>query len=215
MKRMLNNKRILASGGLLVLTFLVLGLIFISIGRDTGEKTPGEEEVYRSFSASDRETADLYAEFYETSVEEVVRLQIKTGDWEQTGKALEKEFFTISENKKYQMSQEGYSIEDLDEAEKLSAQTGRKAMELILAKGKASENKKWSEVVSDSEILSAEEQLGLSKEQIQKLKKSALKKEDRIEVAVLLLNGTYTFDEVMKELDSGKTVEKLKEQKTG
>ena len=64
-------------------------------------------------------------------------------------------------------------------------------------------------MVKDREILSTEEQLGLSKEQIQQLKDKSLSKAGRIEVAVLLLNETYTFGEVLKELDAGKTVEEL------
>ena len=39
--------------------------------------------------------------------------------------------------------------------------------------------------------------------------KKSLSKEERIEVAVLLLNETYSFGEVLKELDAGKTVEEL------
>lgn len=64
-------------------------------------------------------------------------------------------------------------------------------------------------MVKDREILSTEEQLGLSKEQIQQLKDKSLSKAGRIEVAVLLLNETYSFGEVLKELDAGKTVEEL------
>ena len=64
-------------------------------------------------------------------------------------------------------------------------------------------------MVKDREILRTEEQLGLSKEQIQQLKDKSLSKEERIEVAVLLLNETYSFGEVLKELDAGKTVEEL------
>lgn len=64
-------------------------------------------------------------------------------------------------------------------------------------------------MVKDREILSTEEQLGLSNEQIQQLKDKSLSKEERIEVAVLLLNETYSFGEVLKELDAGKTVEEL------
>ena len=107
------------------------------------------------------------------------------------------------------MEQEGYSLDDLEQAEKLSVKTGRKAIELAKEKGKTSENRKWSDVVKDSEILSTEEQLGLSNEQIQQLKDKSLSKEERIEVAVLLLNETYSFGEVLKELDAGKTVEEL------
>ena len=49
---------------------------------------------------------------------------------------------------------------------------------------------------------------------MQKLEEMSLEKEDRVEVAVLLLNKMYTFDEVIEELGGGKTVEDLKEQKT-
>ena len=67
-------------------------------------------------------------------------------------------------------------------------------------------------MVKDREILSTEEQLGLSKEQIQQLKDKSLSKEERIEVAVLLLNETYTFKEVLEQLDTGKTVKELTKQ---
>ena len=112
------------------------------------------------------------------------------------------------------MEQEGYSLDDLEQAEKLSVKTGRKAIELAKEKGKTSENRQWSDVVKDSEILSTEEQLGLSKEQIQQLKDKSLSKEERIEVAVLLLNETCTFEEVLVQLEAGKTVEELKGQES-
>lgn len=112
------------------------------------------------------------------------------------------------------MEQEGYSLDDLEQAEKLSVKTGRKAIELAKEKGKISENRQWSDVVKDSEILSTEEQLGLSKEQIQQLKDKSLSKEERIEVAVLLLNETCTFEEVLVQLEAGKTVEELKGQES-
>ena len=125
---------------------------------------------------------------------------------------MEQDFFTIPENTKYQMEQEGYSLDDLEQAEKLSVKTGRKAIELAKEKGKTSENRQWSDVVKDREILSTEEQLGLSKEQIQQLKDKSLSKAGRIEVAVLLLNETYTFKEVLEQLDAGKTVKELTKQ---
>ena len=180
------------------------------------QKKPEEkkEEVYQSLSATDRETADLYAELYETDREEVAKIQAETKDWEKTGRKLEQDFFTIPENTKNQMEQEGYSLDDLEQAEKLSVKTGRKAIELAKEKGKTSENRQWSDVVKDSEILSTEEQLGLSKEQIQQLKDKSLSKEERIEVAVLLLNETCTFEEVLVQLEAGKTVEELKGQES-
>ena len=90
------------------------------------------------------------------SLSKEARIQKKTNDWEKTNKQLEKQFFTIDENIKYEMQKEGYRLEDLEKAEKLSVQTGKKAMELIRAKGKASDNRKWSDVVKKEELQAAE-----------------------------------------------------------
>ena len=200
---------------MVVLLFAVAGTVFLVLQtkRQDQNKTNAvkqSEENYRSLSAADRETADLYAELYEMSQEDIAKQQKKTKDWEKTAEELEKAFFTIPENKKHQMEKDGYSLEDLQEAEKLSVKTGRKAMELAKAKGKVSEQRKWSEVVQDSEILTTEEQLGLTKEQVKTLEEKSLGKEERVEVAILLMNEAYTFDEVVEKLEAGKTVEELK-----
>ena len=209
--------KIILAGILVVLLFAIAGTVFFVLrnnnqGKNEQSAEKKKEENYLSLNASDRETADLYAELYEMPREDVAERQVKTKDWEKTEQELEKAFFTIPENKKYQMEKDGYSLEDLQEAERLSAKTGRKAMELAKAKGKVSDNRKWSEVVKDSEILTTEEQLGLTKEQVQKLEDKSLEKDERVEVAILLMNGIYAFDDVMKELASGKTVEELKKQ---
>lgn len=202
----------IAAAVVLVLCLLAGTSIIIRDHQNQRKPDEKKEEVYQSLSATDRETADLYAELYETDREQVAKIQAETNDWEQTGRKLEQDFFTIPENTKYQMEQEGYSLDDLEQAEKLSVKTGRKAIELAKEKGKTSENRQWSDVVKDSEILSTEEQLELSKEQIQQLKDKSLSKAGRIEVAVLLLNETYTFKEVLEQLDTGKTVKELTKQ---
>lgn len=219
MKERIKKKKYLVAGILAALIFITAGTMFSIMrngdpGRDEGNRKTEKEKIYLSLSDADRETADLYAELYGMSREEVAGIQKETGNWENTAGELEKEYFTIPENKKLQMEKEGYSLDDLQEAERLSARTGRKAMELAEAKGKVSDNREWSEVVKDSEILTTEEQLGLTKEQVRELKDRSLEKEERVEVAVLLLNGTYTFDEVVKGLDAGKTVKDLKKEKT-
>lgn len=207
--------KVILAGILVVLLFAVAGTVFFVMRNHNQNKKEQNVEIqkednYLSLSVSDRETADLYAELYEMSREDVAERQIKTKDWEKTAKELEKAFFTIPENEKHQMEKDGYALEDLQEAEKLSVKTGRKAIELAEAKGKISDKRKWSEVVKDSEILTTEEQLGLTKEQVQKLEDKSLDKEERVEVAILIMNGTYTFDEVIQKLDTGKTMEELK-----
>lgn len=128
-------------------------------GKDsrTENQVAGEAEekdgIFRSLGEPDQQTAAIYAELYETPREEVAALYVQTKDWEKTGETLEKKFFTIPENTKYQMEEDGYSPEDMEEAEKLSAQTGIRASELILAKGKASDVKSWEEVKKEKGIV--------------------------------------------------------------
>ena len=222
MKKSTNKKKkACVIGALGILLFVTVGTMFFVLQKDARNQNDHKkenkqstekkkEDHYFSLNATDRETADLYAELYEMSREDVAEQQKKTGDWEKTAEELEQLFFTIPENKNYQMEKEGYALEDLQEAERLSVKTGRKAMELAQAKGKVCDQRKWSDIVKDSEILSTEEQLGLTKEQVEKLEDMSLEKEDRVEVALLLLNEMYTFDEVIKELDKGKTVGLLK-----
>lgn len=122
----------------------------------TESRVAGQSEeqdgTYLSLSEADRQTAGIYAEIYETPREEVAALYRQTDSWEKTGETLEKQFFTIPENTKYQMTQDGYSPEDIEEAEKLSTRTGIRASELIRAKGKASEGKSWEEVKKEKGI---------------------------------------------------------------
>jgi hypothetical protein len=216
LKELINKKKkICVIGILIVLLFAITGILF-SVLRNSNQSKKKQsvekqkEENYLSFCDSDRETADLYAEFYEMSREDVAERQGKTKDWEKTAEELEKAFFTIPENEKYQMEKDGYSLEDLQEAERLSVKTGRKAIELAKAKGTVSDNRKWSEVVKDSEILTTEEQLGLTREQVKTLEEKSLGKEERVEVAILIMNETYTFDEVIEKLEAGMTVKELK-----
>lgn len=129
--------------------------LFLLQRKEPSTKGQGDK-IYRSLSKDDRQVADVYATLYETDKEEVARIQKKTKDWEKTNKQLEKQFFTIDENIKYEMQKEGYRLEDLEKAEKLSVQTGKKAMELIRAKGKASDKRKWSDVVKKEELQAAE-----------------------------------------------------------
>ena len=129
------KKKVYLMSILIIFLFAGAGTVFFVMRNHNQNKTEQnvekqKEENYLSLGVSDRETADLYAELYEMSREDVAERQIKTKDWEKTAKELEKAFFTIPENEKYQMEKDGYSLEDLQEAEKLSVKTGRKAMEL-------------------------------------------------------------------------------------
>lgn len=159
----MKNKKLYITVIAILAALIIAGVVIICIRQNSSTGQNGQtenqtkeetkaDETYQSLSEADRQSADIYAELYETSREEVAELYVQTNDWEQTGKQLEKEFFTISENKKYQMAKDGYSLDDIEEAEKLSVKTGIRAMELIQAKGKASDNKSWEEVKKEKGI---------------------------------------------------------------
>ena len=212
----MKKKKIVATTGFIVVVLVVVGIIFVCLQNDKPEEQPKKVEqdaTYQSLNESDKETAMIYAQLYEMSAEEVAKIYVETKEWETTAKELEKEFFTIDENVKYQMTKEGYSLDDLEEAEKLSVQTGRKAMELIKAKGKIEDNRKWSDVVSESEILTVEGQLGLTKEQIETLKNMSVKESDRVDIAIMILNEKYSFEEVVSMLKKGMSVEEIRDKK--
>lgn len=153
MKQKQYGKKIIFVAAAVILC--VFAGLFLLQRKEPSTKGQGDK-LYRSLSKDDRQVADVYAALYETDKEEVARIQKKTKDWEKTNKQLEKQFFTIDENIKYEMQKEGYRLEDLEKAEKLSVQTGKKAMELIRAKGKALDNRKWSDVVKKEELQAAE-----------------------------------------------------------
>ena len=94
MKKLMNKKNC-RIGILVVLLLAVAGTVFLVLQTNRQDQNKSNavkqnEENYRSLSAADRETADLYAELYEMSREDVAERQIKTKDWEKTAKELEK-----------------------------------------------------------------------------------------------------------------------------
>ena len=77
-------------------------LVQKNIHKEQQTKTE-EKSIYKTLSESDKKAADIYAKLYEESAENVSRIYQKTNDWEKTNKQLEKQFFTIDENMKYEM----------------------------------------------------------------------------------------------------------------
>lgn len=159
----MKNRKMSIAVIVILAVLVIAGVVILCIRQNSGmgqnrqiqnqtKEETAADETYQSLSEADRQSADIYAELYEVTREQVAGLYIKTNDWEQTGKQLEKEFFTIPENTKYQMAKDGYSLDDIEEAEKLSVKTGIRAMELIQAKGKASDNKSWEEVKKEKGI---------------------------------------------------------------
>ena len=66
-----------------VLVLCLLAGTGVIISNHQNQKKPEEkkEKVDQSLSATDRETADLYEELYETDGEQVANIQAETNDW--------------------------------------------------------------------------------------------------------------------------------------
>ena len=97
MERILAKKKMVA-GIVLLLLLAVAGIVGFQMW-DSGSRED-KQEAYRSLSDVDKEAADLYAEWYECSPEDVAVIQSKTKDWDKTAEKLEQDFFTIPENTK-------------------------------------------------------------------------------------------------------------------
>lgn len=181
------------------------------------QETAGEAVdagAMEQLSADDRKIVALYAEMYGFSEEEVAGMRLEGGDWDSVYTKLEEAYFSISETEKYRMAEEGYLLEDLYEAEIMARKTGKRAMDLALAKGKADEEKSWTDVLGEDAggEKSIGEKLGLTAGQVRKLKKKKYTKDERIEIALLCLNRKESFGDIMKELESGKSIGEMKEE---
>lgn len=185
-----------------------MGIIF----RQEEKSEPKQKTAWEQLDTDDKKIAGIYAELYDVPEERVANLKLDMEDWEAVNRKLDTEYFTIGETEKYQMSEDGYSLEDLYEAETLARKTGKRALDLAKLKGKSVENKKWSEVLSDEQKDSIEEKLGLTKEQIRSLKKKKYSQSERIDIALLCFNRQEAFEEIMKKLESGQSIVEMKEE---
>lgn len=93
-KKVTGKRMVIAAVG--IITILLIGgtVFLIQGGHGTHQTEEKNEEIYQSLSQEDRETADLYAQLYETEREEVAKIQSETKDWEQTGRG------TVGQNRK-------------------------------------------------------------------------------------------------------------------
>lgn len=197
------------------LVFLFSGMVLTAtVKRDTDtDKQPAAGTgAMDQLSADDRTIAETYAALYGESAEQVAAMRLEEESWDQVYARLEEAYFSIGETKKYQMVEDGYLLEDLKDAETLARQTGKKALDLALAKGKSNDSKEWSDILDTDTAESVEEKLGLTEDQVEELKKKGYREEDRIEIALLCFNRNEALEDVLEELESGRSITELKEE---
>lgn len=198
-------------GIMLTIILTIVVAVTLHIVRKDSREQDRQHNYLAELDEGDKELAHIYAALYDLSDNEVAKYKQEKKDWHKVNELLEKEFFTISGQVRYDMVQAGYDAEDLAEAEVLSKKTGKKAIDLARKKGKAGE-RGWSDVVKEAEIKSVEEQLGLTREQIAELKREKYSESDRIEIALLCVNGKMSFTEIMNKRKTGKSMKELKEE---
>lgn len=211
--RFSTRKQYIISMAVIVLLLALSGGMFLYKGHDGNKSAKDvQKSAWEQLSADDRKIASLYAEMYEVSKESVADMKQESDDWNEVYTRLETAYFTIGETEKYQMAEDGYLLDDLYEAEVLARKTGKRAIDLAKAKGKSSEGKKWSDVLEDTGEKSIEEKLGLTKQQVKELEKKKYSKDERIEIAILCFNRQESVEDVIRELESGKTIAEMKEE---
>lgn len=133
----------------LLVSFIVVGIA--QIHKTVRNSKNMEISALERLDADDKKIAAVYAQLYSVEEERVAQIKENTGDWESVYQKLKAEYFSIGETVKYQMVEEGYSMEDLNKSESLARETGRRAIDLAKAKGKANEGKEWTDVIGANE----------------------------------------------------------------
>lgn len=105
-----------------------------------------KKDVVEPLTGIDLKTAEIYSQLYNTSVEKITELKHQTSTWDEVGQALAKEKYNLSQEKRDELYNKGYSMVDMDTADSLSLQTGVDPLLIIEARGKIGSVKKWSEV---------------------------------------------------------------------
>lgn len=201
------KKRLFVIAALLLLIIVGVFFCIVFMQKNRGNSDLMQKTAWEQLSSDEQKIAGIYAELYDVSKEKVAKLKLNMKEWNLVNSTLDTDYFTISETEKYQMSEEGYSLEDLYEAETLARKTGKKALVLAKEKGKAAEAKKWSEILPDDRKENIEEKLGLTKEQIKSLKKKKYNRGERIDIALLCFNRQESFESIMKKIESGRSIE--------
>ena len=208
----LTRKRLFVIAVIMLLITAGVFLCIVFMQRAERNSAPKQKAAWEQLSPDEQKIAGIYAQLYDVPEEKVAKLKLDMKDWNSVNSRLDTEYFTISETEKYQMSEQGYSLEDLYEAETLARKTGKKASVLAKEKGKAAEGKKWSEILPDNRKDSLEEKLGLTKAQIKILKRKNDKRDERIDIALLCFNRQEAFESIMKKIESGRSIKVLKEE---
>lgn len=164
---------------------------------------------------------------YGVSREEILKLKADLGDWSEISKTLyeKKHGKSFSEDKIIELYNEGYNLQDISHAQDIAMLCDKTAEEILVMKGKpvqasgsgdkysnSSKTKSWDEIekILNVDNRNAEEQLGITKEKKEELRKEGLTEKQIIDGAVLAKNYNKDKDEVFKRIKDGGTIEEIK-----
>jgi hypothetical protein len=192
------------------------------------------EEFRKKVAERENETlAKELGKQYSKSEEEIRKMKSELGNWKDVSVKLMQDKKSLTKEKILELRDEGYSLSDIDEAERLALMCDKTPEEILAVKGKTSDydqkvdndgkgtnnaavdnSKSWDEVIQilKIETRTPAEKAGVSKARVEELKKNGVSEDEINKAAVLVQNYKKDFDEVLNEIKKGKKFEELDDQ---
>ena len=206
----IKNKKIwIGAGAAILIVATALVLLVATTGNNEKEKAAA---MLNTYEEADRKTAEFYALVYDISIERVVALKTELKDWEEVNKQLMNKKYTISKEEKSKLYDEGYAADDIEMSEQIAAQTGKSAIDILKSRGKISDGlKEWADVEKELNLdtRSQAAKLGMTEVQIKALQKKKYSDTDIDRIAVIIFNSKKTYESVVKQLDSGTSIDEI------
>lgn len=195
----MKKKIIILSSAVLAVSLLTIGAVYF-LNRPTAE---------------DLQAASVMAKTYSMSEKDVLSLKKDIGNWEKTGKKIIENKYTLSTDKKNELYNMGYSINDMEKAQELALRNAKDPMQILQVKGVASPNSKsWDKVIKELDLKenSVAEEFGFSSEEVNKLKKLNLKDTDIVTLAIIHQSYKVDISDLIKQIKQGKSANDIMKQ---
>lgn len=193
-----------------------------------------KSQEYLESKKDERMKKDL-AESYGKSEMEIQKMKDESGNWKNVSAKLfeQKNDKSLTEEKVLELRDKGYSTSDIDMAEQLASKCDKTTEEILSIKGKTSDynqklvnkgkvtndtdidnSKSWDEVcqILNIDTRTPAERVGVSKEQVEQLKKDGLREESINNAALLTEKYDKSFENIISEMKNGKKIDELENQ---
>lgn len=199
----LKNRKLLILAGVLIIVLVCTAMLFIT--------QKSSKKVSLELSDGDKKIANVYAQIYQLPYDQIIQIKAEKGSWEEVNQQIVKEKYMISDADKTMYIKEGYTLEDLYEADKLAFDSGVNANTIIKERGKKEEIKDWETVKKNLSLdtRSDLEKAGVSKKDIKELKRKKYSDTDISRIASVVFNSGKPYTDIIKEIENGTSLDDL------